>query len=88
MSEKTVTAMQIAAMLNQATFTDTKLGEKSTVVCAKLANGFEIIESSGCVDPANYNHAMGVEICKKRIAERLWMLEGYALQVALDRGRG
>lgn len=53
---------------------------KSTIVTAKLPNGFVITESSSCVDPANYNEKIGVEICKKRIENKLWELEGYVLQ--------
>jgi hypothetical protein len=75
----TVTLAHITALLAISTWSDTKIGEKTTVVCLTLPNGFEVIESSGCVDPANYNHALGVEICKKRITDKVWMLEGYAL---------
>lgn len=28
-------------------------------------------------DPDNYDHDLGVEICKKRIEDELWKLEGY-----------
>ncbi len=80
MSNRTITKDQIDALLAASTFTDTKLGEKTTVVCAKLPNGFEVIESSGCVDPANYNHELGVQTCKRRIVDKVWMLEGYRLQ--------
>ena len=40
---------EIDALVEAATFTDTKLGKKTTVVCMTLPNGFELIESSGCV---------------------------------------
>lgn len=51
------------------------VGEKTTVVHATLKNGFEIVESSSCVDP-------GAEICMKRIKDRVWHLLGFALQWA------
>lgn len=76
----TITPARIADLIARSSITDTKMGEKTTVVCLKLPNGFEVVESSSCVDPANYNHGMGVDICKKRISDRLWMLEGYRLQ--------
>lgn len=57
-----------------------KVFDKVTVVIAKLPNGFTITESSGCVNPDNYSYEIGEENCKQRIKQRLWELEGYALQ--------
>lgn len=53
---------------------------KTTVVIATLQSGFTITESSSCVDPANYDEEIGVDICKERIKNKLWELEGYVLQ--------
>jgi hypothetical protein len=53
---------------------------KTTVVIATLPNGFTITESSSCVDPANYDVEIGTDICKERIQNKLWELEGYVLQ--------
>lgn len=50
---------------------------KCTVVAAQLPNGYVIVESSGCIDPKNYNKELGKEICLKKIEEHLWQLEGY-----------
>ena len=37
-------------------FTETKtMGNRTTVVRCVLRNGFEIVESSSCVDPKNYS---------------------------------
>lgn len=55
---------------------------KTTIVHAVLANGFEIVESSSCVDPANYDEKLGTEICMKRIEDKIWNLLGFALQWA------
>lgn len=57
--------------------------DKVTVVCCKLPNGFVITEASGAVDPANYDAALGREICMERITNKLWELEGYALSKKL-----
>ena len=84
-SDCRVTQAQIDALIAASTWTDAKMGEKTTVVCCKLPNGFEVIESSGCVDPTNYDHKLGVEICRKRIVDRIWMLEGYALADRMNR---
>jgi len=54
--------------------------EKITVVIATLKNGFTIVESSACVDLANYNEDMGAEICKERIVNQVWNHLGFLLQ--------
>jgi hypothetical protein len=58
------------------------VGLKTTVVQATLRNGFEIVESSSCVDPANYSEELGANICKERIKNQVWHLLGFALQWA------
>lgn len=65
------------------TWTET-LGEKTTVVRAVLRNGFEIVESSSCVSPENYDEAMGREICLEKIRDKVWELLGFLLQTAVD----
>lgn len=61
---------------------DTKMGEKTTIVQVTLRNGFEMIDSSSCVDPANYTHEIGVSVCNKRIDDKIWNLLGFVLQWA------
>jgi hypothetical protein len=80
----TVTPEHIEGLLANSEVTTVKMGAKTTVVCVVLPNGFEVIESSGCVDPNNYDHELGVGICLERIKNNLWMLEGYALQLRLN----
>lgn len=63
-------------------YTVNTIGQKTTVVQATLVNGFEILESSSCVDPANYNEEMGAEICLERIKNKIWELLGFLLQTA------
>jgi hypothetical protein len=63
--------------------TDTAFG-KTTIVTAQLENGFVIVESSSCVDPANYDADIGYGICIKRIEDKVWELEGYRLQCKLN----
>ena len=65
------------------TWTET-LGEKTTVVRAVLRNGFEIVESSSCVSPENYDEATGREICLEKIRDKVWELLGFLLQTAVD----
>jgi len=80
MSEVRVTKEQVDQIIASAKIEDVKLGEKTTVVSATLANGFVIVQSSSCVDPENYDHELGKEICLKRIGDKVWELEGYRLQ--------
>ena len=68
---------EIAALMASAEFFDEKRYGNTTVVTAKLPNGWTITEQSACIDPDNYDHDLGVEICKKRIEDELWKLEGY-----------
>ncbi len=58
------------------------IGEKTTLVRAILVNGFEIAESSGCVDKENYSQEMGEKVCMKKIEDKIWMLLGFLLQTA------
>ena len=58
------------------------LGDRTTLVRCVLVNGFEIIESSACVDPLNYNEYMGAEICMEKIKDKIWYLLGFLLQTA------
>ena len=43
-----------------------KLGERTTVVRCILKNGFELVESSACVDPRNYSEEIGQEPAWRR----------------------
>ena len=58
----------------------TTMGEKTTVVRAVLRNGFEIVESSSCVSPENYDEELGAEICLEKIRDKVWFLLGFLLQ--------
>ncbi|BDU82507.1 Gp49 family protein [Clostridium perfringens] len=58
------------------------IGDKTTLVRAILVNGFEIVESTGCVDKANYSEDIGAEICLNKIKDKIWYLLGFLLQTA------
>ena len=60
------------------------LGEKTTVVRAVLANGFEIVESSSCVSAENYDQNLGKDICMEKIVGKVWYLLGFLLQTAVN----
>jgi hypothetical protein len=66
-----------------ACYKDYKLGDKTTVVQATLVNGFTIVESSSCVDPANFNQEIGIDICLNKIKDKIWFLLGFLLQTGV-----
>lgn len=79
----TITEERINELWNGATLQVSTVFDKCTVVVCQLKNGFVLTESSACVDPKNYDREMGFKICKERIKNKLWELEGYRLQQEL-----
>ena len=84
----TVTLEQINKIISETKFEYQTVFGKTTIASAKLPNGFVIVESSSCVDPANYDEKMGRDICREKIINKLWELEGYRLQDKLHRSTG
>ncbi|AYD87730.1 hypothetical protein Goe4_c00210 [Bacillus phage vB_BthP-Goe4] len=78
-----VTQEQINDIMEETRFIIDEKESKLTIVTAVLPNGFTIVESSGCVDPINYDRELGIELCKKKIKDKIWYLEGYRLQQRL-----
>lgn len=78
--KNTVTQAVVDELMESCDIAVTTAFDKCTIVACKLPNGFVIVESSSCVDPANYDEDMGVDICMKNIERKLWELEGYLLQ--------
>ena len=61
-----------------------RFDECTCVVKATLVSGFTILEHSSCVDAKNYNHEIGINICKERIKNKVWNHLGFLLQAAKD----
>lgn len=61
-----------------------KLGDKTTMVEMNPRTGFVMYETSSCVDPANYDHEMGCNICVEKLKDRLWPMLGFVLQWAVN----
>ena len=78
-----ITQQDIDEIIKNGTLTVETIGENTTMVRFVTKDGYEIIETSACVDKANYNEAIGAEICRKRIEDKLWAYEGYLLQKEL-----
>lgn len=68
---------QIDAIMNAAEVTVEDRFGCMTVVHVKLPCGFILTETSACIDPENYDRAVGEEICLGRIRDKVWELEGY-----------
>ena len=82
--KNTVTQTQVDNAIVETDIRTIELvGKKHTLVAVKLQNGFSIIETTTCVDPKNYSEEIGAEICLEKIKNKIWMLEGYALQTKL-----
>lgn len=79
-TKNTVTQSVIDELMESCDIAVTTAFDKCTIVACKLPNGFVIVESSSCVDPANYDEDMAIDICMKNIEKKLWELEGYLLQ--------
>jgi len=54
-----------------------KIGQKTTVCLLTLKNGFEIVTTSSCIYPNDYNHDLGIIYSRKRAIDKLWELAGY-----------
>lgn len=59
----------------------TRMGNHS-VVLAKLRNGFTIVEESACVDPANYDQALGERYALEKAKRKVWEFLGFLLATA------
>lgn len=57
-----------------------RVGIKTTLCLLTLINGFEIVGTSGIVNPAKYDATIGNSIAKENAIEKIWELEGYRLQ--------
>lgn len=52
---------------------------KTTICQMVLENGFSIEGQSACVDPKNYNQALGEKYAFENAIDKMWPLEGYLL---------
>lgn len=77
--ENKVSPERIEYILDNSDIDVKTLFDKVTVVTCKLPNGFVLVESSGAVDKRNYDLVMGKGVCMKKIEDKIWELEGYAL---------
>lgn len=83
MSNITITQAQVDAIIETTDIAYQSHFGKCLVAVCKLPNGWiEVIDAS-CVDPENFDEKLGKEIILERLSNKIWELEGYALQKKL-----
>lgn len=61
-----------------------RLSEKTTLVLDTTITGFDTIGTSACVNPNNYDHAIGEGIARRDIKDKIWGHLGFVLQWAIN----
>lgn len=82
--KKSLTQQDIDDIINKTEIITMTMFGKTTIVVAKLPNGFVLVESSSCVSPESYDEVVGIEICMEKIENKIWEMEGYKLQSKLE----
>lgn len=86
--ENKVTEKQIDKIIQAGSIEIQDLSDKTTLVKFRTEEGFEIVATSSCVDPKNYNMDTGAKICMDQIKNKLWEYEGYILSKKLYKTTG
>jgi hypothetical protein len=77
MNNNRVTKEDILAQIGEVRY---EVHGKLTLAFVTMANGFQDIGKSACVDPANFNKALGEEYALEDFIQNIWPKMGYALQ--------
>jgi len=80
MSEIRVTKERVDHLMGTAEKQVIVFHAKHMTLVAKLENGFVIETSSGCIDPKSFDEELGEEVCTKKLKDKIWELESYAMQ--------
>lgn len=73
-----VSLADIQARIAKTTYT--VLPDTTTTVCQlHMENGYVILGTSACVDPAKFNKALGEKYAYEDAINKAWPLEGYLL---------
>ena len=54
-------------------------GTTLTLCVLTLANGFNVVGESACVNPLNFDSEIGEKIAFENARQKIWALEGYLL---------
>lgn len=75
---KKVTLNEIQDKVKKTVYT--VLPDTTTTVCQLfMQNGYVIMGTSACVDPASFNQALGEKYAYEDAINKAWPLEGYLL---------
>lgn len=55
-------------------------GTTLTICLLTLVNGFTVTGESACVDPNNFDKAIGEKYAREQAFNKIWAFEGYLLQ--------
>lgn len=72
-----VTVESMQSRIISTTFT--RMDETVTICNLKLDNGYSVRGESACVNPENYNQAIGEKIAYDAAFNKLWPLFGFLL---------
>ena len=61
------------------------IGEKTTISCVTMENGFEVIGTSACVNPSDFDREVGEFWALKDAFNKIEELEGYRIQEELHK---
>ena len=56
-----------------------KVGKKTTICLLTLRNGFEIVATSSCINPEDYDQEIGQRISYRKALEKLSDIQWYFL---------
>ena len=57
-------------------------GTTMTVCCLILKSGFAVTGESACINPDDFDEAIGREIARANAIDQLWKLEGYRIKAS------
>ena len=72
-----VTREYIIQRIENSSFS--RIGPTTTVCCILLENGFQVIGTSACVDPTEFDEQKGRDLAYEAAFDRIWELEGYLM---------
>lgn len=79
--DNTVTEERVNRMISKTEYQI--VGKKTTICCLTLNNGFEVIGTSACVDPKNFDVELGEKFAREAAFSKVEELEGYRLQSSI-----
>ena len=76
-----VTNEQIQGKIRKIEYS--RIGSTTTICMMTLENGFQVIGTSACADPATFNAEQGERYAYLDAYDKIWPLEGYLLKEQL-----